>query len=106
MPWEDEDSDSSIETISEEKTQTDHPKMWKVILLNDDYTSMDFVVSVLETIFKKAPAEAAQLMLQVHRKGSAVCGIYAKQIAEAKIVLVHSRAKANGYPLKCVLEEA
>jgi len=97
--------DSGTETISKEKTKVQKPKLYRVILLNDDYTSMDFVVSVLETIFKKSPGEAVQIMLAVHNKGEGVCGVYPRQIAEAKVDLVHTRAKEDGYPLRCRIEE-
>jgi ATP-dependent Clp protease adaptor protein ClpS len=80
--------------------------MYKVMLINDDYTTMDFVVSILETVFKKSPAEAVRIMLQVHKRGSGVCGIYSKQIAETKIKTVHDRARGEGYPLRCTMEEA
>ena len=97
---------SGTETISRDKTTPKHPKLYKVILLNDDYTTMDFVVSILETIFRKSPAEAVQIMLQVHHKGTGVCGIFSKQIAEAKVKQVHDRAEAASYPLRCRIEEA
>lgn len=75
------------------------------MLLNDDYTTMDFVVSVLETVFMKSPAEAVQIMLKVHRQGQGLCGVFSKQIAEAKVEVVHQRAREAGYPLRCVMEE-
>jgi ATP-dependent Clp protease adaptor protein ClpS len=99
-----EGTESEVATIDKAKTQT--PKQFKVFLLNDDYTTMDFVVHILETVFMKSPAEAVQVMLQVHKLGKGVAGIFAKQIAEAKVQLVHQRAKTDGYPLKCVMEEA
>lgn len=102
----DSDQESGTQTVTEERTKLKRPKMYKVILLNDDYTPMDFVVSVLETIFKKSPAEATQIMLQVHQKGAGVCGHFAKQIAEAKAASVLKRARAEGYPLQCIIEEA
>lgn len=101
-----EKEESGTATASKKKAKLSEPKQFKVILLNDDYTPMDFVVAVLESLFKKGPAEAVQIMLQVHNRGRGVCGIYAKQIAEAKVVQVHERAKAEGFPLKCVMEEA
>ncbi|MEZ4752893.1 MAG: ATP-dependent Clp protease adaptor ClpS [Bdellovibrionota bacterium] len=85
-------------TISKEKVKTKTPKKYKVVLLNDDYTTMDFVVKVLETVFNMKPAEAVQVMLQVHNKGRGMCGIFTRQIAEAKIAQVHDLAVANGYP--------
>jgi ATP-dependent Clp protease adaptor protein ClpS len=101
-----EKDSSGTETLSKEKTTVDRPKLFKVVLLNDDYTSMDFVVSILESIFKKGPAEAVQIMLQVHNNGRGVCGVYPRQIAEAKVQLVHARAQADGFPLRCVMEES
>lgn len=95
---------TGIDTVVEERTTIKHPRLYRVILLNDDYTTMDFVVSVLETIFQKSPAEATKIMLQVHRKGSGLCGIYPKQIAEAKVDLVHKQARAEGFPLRCTME--
>ena len=73
------------DTAVAEKTRTKTPKQYKVILLNDDYTTMEFVVHVLEAIFMRSPSEAIQIMLQVHKSGRGVAGIFSKQIAEAKI---------------------
>lgn len=92
-------------TAVAEKTRTKTPKQYKVILLNDDYTTMEFVVFVLEGVFMKSPSEAIQIMLQVHKSGRGVAGIFSKQIAEAKIDRVHSEARKEGFPLKCVMEE-
>ncbi|MFM1847233.1 MAG: hypothetical protein RL417_707 [Pseudomonadota bacterium] len=97
---------SGTETVSRDETRLKEPSLFRVILLNDDYTTMDFVVAILETIFKKSPAEAVQVMLQVHQRGQGVCGVFAKQIAEAKVALVHDRAQREGHPLRCILEEA
>jgi ATP-dependent Clp protease adaptor protein ClpS len=80
------------------------PSKVRVVLLNDDYSTMEFVVYILETIFLKPPAEAVQIMLKVHNEGRAVCGTYTYQVAEAKVAAVHSEARANGYPLKCIIE--
>lgn len=98
--------DGEAQTISKEKTDTTEPRLYKVILLNDDYTTMDFVVAILETIFKKTPTEAVRIMLSVHHCGQGVCGVYPKQIAETKQDMVHKRARAEGYPLKCVIDKA
>lgn len=98
--------DSGTQTISKEKVKVKTPKLFKVMLLNDDYTTMDFVVSILETIFKKSPAEAVQIMLHVHHKGQGICGVYSKEIAETKVSMVHERASAEGFPLRCIMEEA
>jgi len=103
-----ETSDDS-EIIISERTSDARPKLppqYKVILLNDDYTSMDFVVSILEVIFGKSPSEAVKIMHLVHVSGRGIAGVYAKEIAEAKLSQVHKRARAESFPLRCVLEEA
>lgn len=100
-----EDSETGTRTISRDETRVKRPKLYKVVLLNDDYTTMDFVVRILETVFRKTPAEAVQIMLSVHQKGKGLCGLYPKEIAEAKVDIVHSLAKENGHPLRCALEE-
>lgn len=78
--------------------------MYKVLLHNDDYTSMDFVVHVLESVFKKEHDEAVQIMWSVHLKGTGLCGIYTHDIAETKVITVHRLARRRGFPLKCSLE--
>ena len=93
------------DTATQEKVRVKLPKMYRVLLLNDDFTTMEFVVYILETIFQKTPSEATQIMLQVHKSGRGVAGIFSKQIAEAKIESVHAQAKREGFPLKCVMEE-
>lgn len=98
-------TDSGTKTATKEKIKTKTPKSFKVILLNDDYTPMDFVVSILESIFQRSPAEAVRIMLQVHNQGAGLCGIYSRQIAETKVHQVHERAQAGGHPLKCIMEE-
>lgn len=82
------------------------PEQYKVILLNDDYTSMDFVVEVLMSIFHKTYQEAEQIMLDIHRKDRGVCGVYTYEIAETKIMQVSRLAREQGYPLKATMEEA
>lgn len=94
-----------VETVTRDDTKVRKPKLYKVLLLNDDYTTMDFVVSVLETIFKKSPAEALQIMLHVHQRGQGLCGVYSREIAEAKVHQVHERARAEGHPLRCTMDE-
>ena len=79
--------------------------MYKVLLHNDDYTTMDFVVQILELVFSKAPAEAMQIMLSVHRSGIGVCGVYTAEVAETKVAMVHHLAHEHNYPLKCSMEE-
>lgn len=104
--------DSSVTRVStpktsastSEDTQNAVPKRYKVLLLNDDYTTMEFVVAILEQIFFKAHEDAVRIMLQVHRQGMGVAGVYVKEIAEMKCVLVHDLAGAHGFPLHCVME--
>jgi len=81
------------------------PKKYQVYLLNDDYTSMDFVIDILMGIFRKTYNEAHQIMLQVHQNGRGVCGVYSYEIAETKIHQVSSLARESGFPLKAAMEE-
>ncbi|MBY0578443.1 MAG: ATP-dependent Clp protease adapter ClpS [Burkholderiales bacterium] len=81
------------------------PGMFKVLLLNDDFTPMEFVVVVLERFFSKSREQATQIMLKVHREGKAVCGVYPKDIAETKVEQVVAFARQNEHPLRCVMEE-
>jgi ATP-dependent Clp protease adaptor protein ClpS len=99
------ETDGEVETVERQRSKLKHPKQYKVYLLNDDYTTMDFVVSVLEGVFRKTPSEAVQIMLTVHKTGRGLCGVFSKQIAEAKTQTVHDRAKSAGYPLRCMMEE-
>ncbi len=91
-------------TEVKEKVKSILPKMYKVVLLNDDYTPMDFVVSVLITFFEKPASEATKIMIDVHNKGKGVCGVYIYDIAKTKSVQVNSYAQENSFPLKCVFE--
>jgi ATP-dependent Clp protease adaptor protein ClpS len=94
------------DVATEERLRTKKPRQYKVVLINDDYTTMEFVVAILEAVFLKSPSEAVQIMLQVHKTGRGVAGVFSKQIAEAKIEVVHQRAQSEGFPLKCLMEEA
>lgn len=87
-----------------EKPKTQKPSMYKVFILNDDYTPMEFVVEVLETVFKKSHEEAMRIMLHVHRKGSGLCGVYTFDIAETKVMQVLQAARAEQHPLQCIME--
>jgi ATP-dependent Clp protease adaptor protein ClpS len=88
------------------ETKKQEPTLYAVVLLNDDYTPMDFVVHVLETEFQKSPAEAYRVMMQVHLNGRGVAGIYAWEVAETKAAKVASLAVESGHPLKATIEEA
>jgi len=80
--------------------------MYKVLLINDDYTPMEFVVDVLETFFGMSHEKATQIMLHVHTRGVGVCGVYTRDIAETKVMRVNDHARANQHPLLCTMEEA
>ena len=92
---------------SEEKTdlKIGKPSRYNVFLLNDDYTTMDFVINILNRIFGKNITEATQIMLQVHKKGVGLAGVYPKEIAETKVEAVHRMARDNEFPLKCIMEK-
>lgn len=90
--------------VAEPLVKTKRPPMYKVILLNDDYTPMDFVVTVLEQIFRKPHSDALNVMLEVHQKGAGLAGIYTRDVAETKVDQVVEYARINDYPLQCTLE--
>jgi ATP-dependent Clp protease adaptor protein ClpS len=92
------------EIAEKTRPQVRRPDLYKVILLNDDYTTMDFVVDVLETVFLKRPAEAHRIMMLVHTQGRGLCGVYPLEIAETKIAAVQSLARSQGFPLQATLE--
>jgi ATP-dependent Clp protease adaptor protein ClpS len=81
------------------------PTQYKILMHNDHFTTMDFVVHILETVFNKPPSEAVRIMLNIHKNGVGVCGIYTAEVAETKIETVHFLARQNGFPLKCSMEE-
>ena len=87
----------------EEHTQ--EPPKFKVILLNDDYTTFDFVIKVLMSVFLKPGIEAVKITMDVHKRGHGLCGVYSKEIAETKVAMVHGMSESAGYPLRCVMEE-
>ncbi|MFL2654330.1 MAG: ATP-dependent Clp protease adapter ClpS [Alphaproteobacteria bacterium] len=87
------------------RSKTQKPSMYKVLLLNDDYTPMEFVVEILERFFSKKGEEAVKIMLHVHQKGVGVCGIYTYEVAETKVTQVVDYARANQHPLQCTLEQ-
>ena len=87
------------------KTKKQEPTLYKVVLLNDDYTTMDFVILVLEDVFQKSPAEAFRIMIQVHVNGRGIAGVYPWEVAETKVETVSTMARDAGYPLRAALEE-
>ncbi len=95
----------STTLLEAERSKTKPPKLYKVMLLNDDYSTMVFVVTVLQTFFAMGRERAMQVMLKVHAEGSAVCGVYPKDTAETKVSQVTAFAIENGHPLRCILEE-
>jgi len=92
------------DVLSDIRDELLEPPMYKVFLLNDDYTTMDFVVEVLMFVFKKSLEEATQIMLNIHKRGMGLCGIYSFEIAETKVDTVHTFARERDFPLKCTME--
>ncbi len=95
-----EDSQFDVETELKE------PSLYKVVLLNDDYTPMDFVVMILMTIFNKDQQAAEKIMMNVHQQGRGICGVYTFEVAETKVKLVEITAHNEKHPLRCIMEEA
>lgn len=91
--------------LQEAKPKVKRPPEYKVMLLNDDFTPMEFVVHILESFFSMNREKATQIMLHVHTRGMGVCGIFSRDIAETKVELVNSYSRENSHPLKCVMEE-
>ena len=91
--------------LEAEKAKLKPPPMFKVMLLNDDYTPMDYVVVVLQTVFAMSREQATQVMLKVHRDGMGVCGIYTREVAATKVEQVIELAKSHQHPLQCTMEE-
>jgi ATP-dependent Clp protease adaptor protein ClpS len=96
---------SGTDLATKTKPKTKKPSMYRVLLLNDDYTPMEFVIHVLERYFSKDQQEATQIMLHVHQKGIGVCGIFPFEIAETKVMQVTDLARKNQHPLQCTMEK-
>jgi ATP-dependent Clp protease adaptor protein ClpS len=93
-------------TVQEARPKLRRPPLFKVLLLNDDYTPMEFVVQVLETFFAMNREKATQVMLHVHTRGVGVCGVYTRDIAETKVLQVNDYSRSHQHPLMCTMEEA
>jgi ATP-dependent Clp protease adaptor protein ClpS len=100
-----EDQDSEL-VVQESKPELKRPPLFKVLLVNDDYTPMEFVVHVLETFFRMSREKATQVMLHVHTRGVGVCGVFARDIAETKVAQVNDFSREHHHPLLCTMEEA
>lgn len=101
---EDMNHDSDL-MVQESRPDVEEPKRFKVILVNDDFTPMEFVVEILSIFFNLDEETATRVMLNVHEKGKGVCGIFSKDIAETKVVMVNEFARENEHPLLCTMEE-
>jgi ATP-dependent Clp protease adaptor protein ClpS len=91
--------------ITRTRAQTRRPNMYRVLLLNDDYTPMEFVIAILQAFFNKSPEEATQIMLHVHNNGVGECGVYTYEVAETKVAQVMDHARKNQHPLQCIMEK-
>ena len=98
--------DSEGLAVTEKEQKVEEPPLYKVLLHNDDYTTMEFVVMILEIVFNKDSEDATRIMLNVHEQGVGVAGVYTREIAETKVAIVFDFAKKNEYPLRCSLEKA
>ncbi|GBQ79818.1 MULTISPECIES: ATP-dependent Clp protease adapter ClpS [Asaia] len=98
--------ESHISVVIQARPETRRPAMYKVLMLNDDYTPMEFVVHVLERFFSKSREEATNIMLNVHKKGVGVCGVFTFEVAESKVTQVMDLARQNQHPLQCMIEKA
>lgn len=103
-PFKDNDDDDGL-AVQEAKPKLKRPPLYKVILLNDDFTPMDFVIEILMDFFAMSEQKATQVMLQIHTQGVGVCGTYSKDVAETKVYIVNEYSRVNQHPLLCSMEE-
>ena len=101
----DKKGDLQGSVLTEDKIETKEPPLYKVLLHNDDYTTMEFVVSILVNIFQKSKQDATAIMLNVHNDGVGIAGVFTREICETKIAIVHELAKKNEFPLRCTMEK-
>jgi ATP-dependent Clp protease adaptor protein ClpS len=104
-PPDPEDPQREGGVATQTRRKVSRPERFKVLLYNDDYTPMEFVVKILESIFGKGPSAATQIMLQIHNSGLGVAGVYVLEVAETKLVAVHASAEREGYPLRAGIEK-
>lgn len=97
--------DNDFSTVTAEKPKVKKPNLYRVLMLNDDYTPMEFVIHVLENLFQKNRDEATQIMLHVHNHGAGECGVFTYEVAESKVTQVMDLAQENQHPLQCVMEK-
>ena len=100
----DTDRRTDGQLLERTRQETKKPELFKVLLLNDDYTTMEFVVEILEGVFHKQPAEAYRIMMAVHTQGQGLCGVYPFEVAETKVATVVDLARGNGFPLRAAME--
>lgn len=96
--------DGEVQVVTEKRVRLQKPQLWRVLLHNDDFTTMEFVILVLVTVFSKDPGEANQLMLEVHQRGVCLAGVYTHEVAETKVLTVEQMAQAAQFPFLCTME--
>lgn len=101
----DDDGDGRTGVVTKTRPKTKKPSLYKVLILNDDYTPMEFVILVLERFFNKGREDATRIMLHVHHKGVGICGVYTYEVAETKVTQVIDFARQNSHPLQCTMEK-
>ncbi len=92
--------------VVDQEQEIKEPPLFKVVLLNDDFTPQDFVVTLLQEIFAMPVVQATSVMLQIHRQGAGVCGVYTREVAEIKMAQVHTMARQHEHPLRCIIQES
>ncbi|HXD06275.1 MAG TPA: ATP-dependent Clp protease adapter ClpS [Burkholderiaceae bacterium] len=105
-PAKPEDDGQGAVVVERQSARTEPPRMYQVVMLNDDYTPMEFVVMVLQEFFQRDRETATQIMLTIHHEGRGICGVYTKDVAATKVELVLAAAKRSGHPLQCIMEAA
>jgi ATP-dependent Clp protease adaptor protein ClpS len=101
----DGDGDANTGIVTKTRAKTKKPSLYKVLLLNDDYTPMEFVVLILERFFNKSPEDAVEIMLHVHRQGVGICGVFTYEVAETKVAQVIEFSRRHQHPLQCTMEK-